>query len=1417
MNNVRLCFLFPIMLLHIQLYAQEIDKYEYWIDQNYEERVVVNSFVPDIVIDISIQSLKPGLHYFYFRAHREDEVWGNPFRELFYVASIRLGSNYSVVGYEYWIDEDITKKVTVSSSKLDFDFIVDISGYSQGCHSFNFRIKDIFENWSDVYSEEFIINSEAYVLSISSSGKGNATYGPTSVRNTTQEFTQDVGTSVTITFTPDDGYRIKSVKVDGKDVTSSVSNNQYTISSISANTTVEVEFEAIPPTTYTLLIKATGNGVASYGGISVRNTTKTFTMSEGTSATITFTPDEGCRIKSVKVNSKDVTSSVSNNQYTVSNINANTTVDVEFEAIPTTFTVGGINYKMASETTAMVISAESSVTNLVIPQTVVNNATTYTVNSIAKQAFENNTSIVSAEIPNSVTYISDQAFYGCTNLKTVSIPNSISSIGYHVFSRCSSLESVTIPSSVTVLGEGAFYRCSSLRAITLQNSLTGIGTHAFYYCEKLQEVNSEIERPFSITDKVFEGIPATAVLQVPRGTKANYQQYVGWMQHFASVKEVGEKETFLLTIHAEGAGTVSCNGISIRGGSQSINITAGSSATLTFAPDEWYRLQSVVVDGKYVIPDYVNNQYTISDITADVTVVVTFEEIPKVFSFEGINYEIDSESTVMVTSAENRMSALVIPSNVLYNGVSFSVVSIGEDAFKDNVNLTSATIPNSVISIGKQAFYCCSSLKTITLPNSLTAIDSHAFFNCEQLEEVNSEIQRPFSISDKVFEGISANAVLQVPQGSKDSYLQYVGWAKHFKKIKEYGERETVTVSINAVGGGSVVCSGESVSNGSLSIEIPVETSVTLVLSPSDGYRVKSLKVNGVDVTSGIIANSYTISQVNEDLTVDAEFEEIPIPTYRLTITSQGDGTVEWGDGTVRGREAIYVVLEGANAELSFIPDDNCRIKIVKLNGENITSEISEYKYTIADIRSDMTLNVEFEKTPTFTLTLSAIGNGTVSFGAETIRSDSRNYMLLEGSDATIGFEPDAGNRIKVIAINGMDVTAEVRDGRYILSGITENVVIEVVFEEIITTFSIRDIDYEVISMDDKTIKVVSCKNNICIEVPDRVDYKDYVWLITSIDDAALSGCKDLAAVIWQPSVRFGARVSNQNLLLYVKDAAYAPSDIKNIVVNGVADQIALTDAQSGNNFCCPQAFEAKHISYSHHYGMTTGIGTVSGWETIALPFDVQKITHATKGEIIPFAKWTEDESAKPVWLYRLGIGGFIEADGMKAYTPYIISMPNHEQYQTDFRLSGNVTFESENVMINTSEHLNTASYNDRTFVPNFEVTDADIGYYALNVNNDYDTYRGSENEGSKFIMNLRQVHPFEAYMTSSSGTRSFGVFDGMTTSIKGIKEMSLQSNTLKVYDLRGVLIKTCSSLNEVVDGLPAGVYILNGRKVVVK
>ena len=111
------------------------------------------------------------------------------------------------------------------------------------------------------------------------------------------------------------------------------------------------------------------------------------------------------------------------------------------------------------------------------------------------------------------------------------------------------------------------------------------------------------------------------------------------------------------------------------------------------------------------------------------------------FSVDGIYYDKNYDGkTVTVTYKDSNYNSysgsVVIPSTVTYSGKTYSVTSIGYQAFRSCYGLTSVTIPNSVTSIGGYAFYWCSGLTSVTIPNSVTSIGSDAFSGCSNLELV---------------------------------------------------------------------------------------------------------------------------------------------------------------------------------------------------------------------------------------------------------------------------------------------------------------------------------------------------------------------------------------------------------------------------------------------------------------------------------------------------------------------------------------------------------------------------------------------------------------------------------------------------------------------------------------------------------
>jgi len=126
--------------------------------------------------------------------------------------------------------------------------------------------------------------------------------------------TVNYGTDQIFTITPDTGYHIKDVKVDGKSV-GAVST--YTFTNVTSNHTIEAIFE---PITFTITASASAGGTITPSG--------TVNVNYGDSKTFTITPNSGYKISNVKVDGGSV-GSVSS--YPFQNIISSHTIEATFE------------------------------------------------------------------------------------------------------------------------------------------------------------------------------------------------------------------------------------------------------------------------------------------------------------------------------------------------------------------------------------------------------------------------------------------------------------------------------------------------------------------------------------------------------------------------------------------------------------------------------------------------------------------------------------------------------------------------------------------------------------------------------------------------------------------------------------------------------------------------------------------------------------------------------------------------------------------------------------------------------------------------------------------------------------------------------------------------------------------------------
>lgn len=294
-----------------------------------------------------------------------------------------------------------------------------------------------------------------------------------------------------------------------------------------------------------------------------------------------------------------------------------------------------------------------------------------------------------------------------------------------------------------------------------------------------------------------------------------------------------------------------------------------------------------------------------------------------------------------------------------------------------------------------------------------------------------------------------------------------------------------------------------------------------------------------------------------------------------------------------------------------------------------------------------------------------------------------------------------------------------------------------------------------------KSITLSNTLNTVghhCFALCDKLTTITFPPSITSVDIDIFHGCYHLTSIFWESKATIPKNFSsstnhkNQNLLLYLSNSNTLVLDtfIKNIVINGIANEIVLTST-SNSSFFVPQEFKTIKLSYTRNFAYPTYPGEAAGWRSISLPFTVTSITHSDGRVLAPFN--ANVTGAKPFWLRRLTKNGFENVTQIEAGVPYIIAMPNNEAYDDEYNITGNVTFTAQNAQGITIPVTSTlASDIGPEFVLNcnYSYIPASMTIYALN-----ETATNTQKAGSVFVRNERAVLPFEGYVSSSASSVS--------------------------------------------------------------
>ena len=269
---------------------------------------------------------------------------------------------------------------------------------------------------------------------------------------------------------------------------------------------------------------------------------------------------------------------------------------------------------------------------------------------------------------------------------------------------------------------------------------------------------------------------------------------------------------------------------------------------------------------------------------------------------------------------------------------------------------------------------------------------------------------------------------------------------------------------------------------------------------------------------------------------------------------------------------------------------------------------------------------------------------------------------------------------------------------------------------------------------------------------------------VTSVGGGILNGCSRLTSIFWEcnrdvPNI---IDLNSTSCLLYLSHDVKCPSTWKNVIEpGGVAQTIVLKNEK---RYLCPKAFTANKISYTREFTMKTIPGKAAGWQTIILPFSVQTITDKDGNRLAPFMA-EGDGIWKRFWLRELQADGtYKDVTAIEANKPYLIAMPNAEEYASEYCISGNVTFEADNVSLGETPEIVPTDGGAYSMYGTYDWVTGTRKVYALNLDNWSDGSVYYE-KGSVFVPSLRDVAPFECYLQNNNPSASTRGFIGIVGS----------------------------------------------------
>lgn len=537
--------------------------------------------------------------------------------------------------------------------------------------------------------------------------------------------------------------------------------------------------------------------------------------------------------------------------------------------------------------------------------------------------FVNGKILTTLTIPEGMTEIKDYRFVNCQSLINVIFPETLISIGEYAFQQCRSLKTVDFSKCkyLESLEDRAFAYCSSLTEINLSNTtqLSYIGKGCFEYCTNLENAN------------------------LTNCTSLRYIDEYCFLkaQNLISVEFTGcQNLTYI-----EHAAFYECYKLAVINFSDCQNLTRIKESAFNYCKN----IQQVI------FPDI--EQWLKLDFE-------NFDANPISF------YSKDTEPELLIGGecVEN----IVIPENldeikpyVFYGyahlkSVKFNehLISIGEYAFSgcqnitdlnfreclnlENINTSALDYLNSLLELDlspcvnlkildSYAFKSCSSLRIIYLPAQLKRIGASTFYSCSNLKYVISLAEIPPVCSKAIFSGImETEGILFVPNETVGLYRGFKGWEDVYeiKPLEDFIKAESIRFNENTI-------QLERFNKRNLELFTEPENSILIWDTNWSSSDATIASVNNLGEVYGYKPRKVNITAVSGSYCAQCEVEIVGINVREITLNehlmelSPGEIAYLW--------VSDYSPLNADNVNITWNNMDSNIVSVISENSSRLT------------------------------------------------------------------------------------------------------------------------------------------------------------------------------------------------------------------------------------------------------------------------------------------------------------------------------------------------------------------------------------------------------------------------------------------------------------------------------------------------